>query len=180
MVKVSLYLQIKHGWIKVHQRSPEEHRFWAGVDKNGPVHPVHGQCWLWTKNKGRKHGYGLLRYGPEGKQGLVHRYSWILHYGEIPEDMWVLHACDVRNCCRPTHLWLGTHQDNMDDRDAKGRNVTHSGEENGNSKCTEEEVLEIRWLYANTSLGYGRLALRFNKSRALIRDIVKRRIWTHI
>jgi hypothetical protein len=33
----------------------------------------------------------------------------------------VLHRCDVRLCVRFSHLFLGTHQDNMSDMAAKGR-----------------------------------------------------------
>lgn len=43
--------------------------------------------------------------------------------------MMALHTCDVRSCVEKTHLWEGTHQDNMDDMKKKGRAAT--GDRNG-------------------------------------------------
>ena len=92
-------------------------RFWPKVDKSGA-------CWLWTA--AARNGYGQLRVGARIIQS--HRVSWELHHGPIPEGLHVLHTCDNPSCVNPDHLWLGTHGENMADRDAKGRN--------GNSKKT--------------------------------------------
>src|SRR5690242_17042798 len=49
------YLPSHH--MRLRMLDPEQ-RFWARVNKNGPVHPVLGTaCWLWEGNKGRG-GYG--------------------------------------------------------------------------------------------------------------------------
>lgn len=99
---------------------PLEVRFWRRVNKDGPLpHDEQlGNCWLFTL-KPQKTGYVQLKH--EGRPVLAHRISWLLHYGQIPPGLMVLHHCDVRACIRPTHLFLGTHEDNMRDMVTKGR-----------------------------------------------------------
>lgn len=78
-----------------------------------------GECWLWTGSVD-KDGYGRVRFG--GRRELAHRVAWTLEHGPIPDGMEVRHlVCDNPPCCRPEHLALGTHSDNMRDAAAKGR-----------------------------------------------------------
>lgn len=90
-------------------------RFWRHVSK-GP------ECWLWT-GAPNSAGYGMVGEGPAGadRKILAHRLAWEIHFGPIPEGMFVCHHCDTPLCVRPDHLFLGTHTDNMRDMAAKGR-----------------------------------------------------------
>ena len=102
--------------------------------KNGIV--TNGNCWLWTKST-NEDGYGKIGY--KGKVYTTHRMSWMLHRGEIPQELQVLHKCDVRNCVNPEHLFLGTQFDNIHDMIAKGRAiypVVERGENNYGAKIT--------------------------------------------
>ena len=54
----------------------------------------------------------------------AHRYAWIVAHGPIAAGMQVLHKCDNPPCDRVDHLFLGTPQDNVDDRRAKGRGLS--------------------------------------------------------
>jgi hypothetical protein len=72
------------------------------------------ECWLWHGRSGPG-GYGWLR------SLRAHRVSWELFLGPIPFGQHVLHRCDSPPCVNPGHLFLGTHEENMADKIAKGR-----------------------------------------------------------
>jgi hypothetical protein len=110
-------------------------QFWSRVTKGGK-----DDCWEWCGAIGKTRGYGMFQFG--GSPVAAHRASWMIHKGVIPADIYVLHRCDNPPCVNPNHLFLGTNQDNYDDRDAKGR-VAH-GERAAKAKLTESQVLAIR------------------------------------
>lgn len=98
--------------------NPEE-RFWPKVNKEGAFHsPELGRCWEWTASTIHT-GYGRFSIG--ARSIASHRASWQFAYGPIPEGLCVLHRCDNPPCCNPEHLFLGTHADNAQDREAKQR-----------------------------------------------------------
>ncbi|MEV4246982.1 HNH endonuclease signature motif containing protein [Streptosporangium canum] len=86
-------------------------RFWAKVDKGGPL-----GCWIWTAsiNPG---GYGqFIVYDADKKRGLpipAHRVAWQLVRGSIPQDLYIDHLCRTRNCVNPEHLEPVTNKVNI-------------------------------------------------------------------
>jgi hypothetical protein len=92
-------------------RISTEERFWSKVEKTE-------KCWNWTGSTAR--GYGQFR-NELLKMEKAHRYSYRLHKGEIPTDLFVLHSCDNPKCCNPEHLRLGTLKENSLDAVARGR-----------------------------------------------------------
>jgi len=81
----------------------------------------------------------------------------------------VLHDCDVCKCVNPDHLFLGTQQDNMIDRDQKGRNRQPKGENHSRAKVSDTQVAEIR----SSSLSRKALAGLYNLSPGHIYQIRK-------
>ena len=133
-------------------------------------------CWLWTAAT-RKNGYGQFNF--EGRIQKAHRVSYQLFVGEIPEDMHVLHKCDVRRCVRPDHLFLGTHSENVSDMVYKGRH--QYGETHADAKLTEKKVLAIRADPRQHQWG-GRtkIARDYGVSNSLITHIIQRDKWKHL
>ena len=94
-------------------RSPESlERLWGHVDRSGPVSPfVGGRCWVWTA---RVHGAGYAYLSVGGKKVRVHRLTYELLVGPIPDGLELDHLCRVRHCVNPAHLEPVTHAVNMD------------------------------------------------------------------
>lgn len=148
-----------------------EERFLAKIDRRA------NGCWLWTAST--QNGYGMMSY--EGHKVYAHRVSWLLHFGVIGDDLFVLHRCDNRLCVRPDHLFLGTHQANMADCAAKGRNYLQRhpeiavGEHNPSAKLTLAQVREIRALVVTESRKS--LAVRYGVAYSTVCHIVSGRKW---
>lgn len=98
-------------------------------------------CWEFSGHKNRQ-GYGRARV--KGKLTRMHRWSYDLVKGPIPPGLHVLHKCDNPPCINPDHLFLGTDEDNVRDREAKGRGVRKKGTSHWKSQLTEEDVKAIR------------------------------------
>lgn len=157
---------------KAHTK-PIKQRFWSKVNIKGLF-----DCWEWMAYKDKK-GYGRCNFFTDT---LVHRIAWILIYGKIPKGLFVCHHCDNPSCVNPAHLFLGTHKDNMNDRDKKGRQ-SHSmgkkGSKHNFARFTEEQIIAIRVLYQAGIRQY-EIAKMYNVDKDHICLIVHRKIWTHI
>lgn len=149
-------------------------RFWNKVQIAGP-----DECWLWT-GKSRTGRPGYAKYAAfrltETKTVRAHRFMWELGAGPIPAGLCVCHSCDNRLCVNPAHLFLGTHADNIRDRDAKGRHRAPKGTENGHAKLTDEVVRAIL-----TSTDSQRaIAARFGVNQSQVSRIRRGKAWTHV
>ena len=173
---------------------PFVQRFWSRVRKTRG-------CWEW---QGARHpfGYGMVCCRIVSNQPLfTHRVAWELATGRSPGDKHVLHTCDNLCCVRFDHLRLGTHKDNMDDRDMKGR--VASGDRNGSrtkryrnpfvrdggsglvgevhpqAKLTEAQVMQLL-RFSRKGVINRRLAERFGISETHVGRLVKRTAWKHL
>lgn len=149
---------------------PEMERFFQFVH----FEPMSG-CWLWAGSY-LNHGYGFFRR--TGGEGVaVHRFSYLVHKGEIPAGMHVLHLCDNPFCCNPDHLELGTHQENMAQRGQRHRQAY--GTTNSHAKLTDAQVMAIRFLVAHgvTQKAVGNI---FGICSPNVSRIVRGELWGHL
>lgn len=155
-------------------------RFWARVDKLGLRQPhMKTRCWLWQGKPG-PNGYGHISVNKVPQ--LTHRFSWRINVGLIPKDGLVLHQCDVRLCVRPSHLYVGTHADNVEDKMARDRHPRDrkggaKGEAHWNRKLTNFKVRIIRRAVRRTRR---ELAAQFGVSVFTIKLIQLGKIWRHV
>ena len=143
---------------------PVAERFWEKVNVCSP-----DDCWEWKAFRS-EWGYGLLNVN--GHPESAHRISYELHFGCIPDGMFVCHKCDNPPCVNPSHLWLGTHQDNTDDRTQKSRQPV--GENHPSAKLTDIQVIEIRERYAQGEFQRD-LAIEYGVAQSNISQIVNRK-----
>ena len=111
-------------------------RFWQKVDRRSEK-----ECWEWTAScVTAGYGYFSYRLKPEG----AHRFSYLLHHGEIPKGMFVCHSCDNPKCVNPSHLFLGTNLDNV--KDMVRKRIHRFGERSSRSKIPNKEIKKIKKL----------------------------------
>lgn len=141
-----------------------EDRFWSKVRRGEP-----NECWLWTDHC-NNNGYAMIAVNRKDRNAS--RVCWVLHNGEIPDKLHVLHRCDNPLCVNPNHLFLGTPRDNMVDCLTKGRIRS--------AIVSAEQVIEIRRLYAVGDITQADLAKQFGMSRRGISLITTRTTWDHV
>lgn len=141
--------------------------------------PDLGPCWEWngsrTKRKGGEYGQIIFM----GKNKKAHRLSYIAFVGEIPDGSIILHKCDNPPCVNPSHLCVGTHKDNADDKVSKGRGINphYKSSEAPAAKLTENDILIVREMI---SQGYSlaHIGRRFDVTKQCIWRIKKGLTWT--
>ncbi len=148
-------------------------RFWRHVDKSGGD----DACWVW---RGAKYwdGYGIFGMRA-GHVCRAHRFSWELTRGDIPESLQVLHRCDNPPCVNPAHLFLGTPDDNVRDKMAKGRQSRSQGSKCGKAKLSEADVIEMRRIHASATVNMVEIGERFGVDRSTVSKIVNGHGWRH-
>lgn len=104
--------------------------------------PIYTTCHYWTGSLD-DNGYGRIKFCRDGRKitYFAHRISYQLNNGDVPSHLSVCHKCDNPACVNPDHLWLGTLEDNLDDRNKKGRARYAFGEQK--SKFKESQILAI-------------------------------------
>ena len=148
-----------------------EKSFWGRVKK------LPNDCWEW-QGSCNSTGYGTVSW--HGKVYVAHRVAAYL--SGMVSDMsapirsstptHVLHKCDNRKCCNPSHFFLGTYADNQADAYQKKRRAQPHGERHVNAKLRNEQVNDIKSMYASGAT-QTEIAKKFNVSQRCISLIVR-------
>lgn len=156
-------------------------RFFAA--KLFTVKTEHGECW---DVNGSKFSNGYSRVGHEDANllGITRAHIFMFHlvYQRLPKDIIrggiVLHKCDNRWCVNPGHLFLGNHAQNMQDMVNKDRAA--KGEDVGNNRYTEKEIILIKYLLKRRGFSPKEIAFMFDTGQSTIQHILSGRTWEHL
>ena len=132
-------------------------------------------CWIWQRGLSNS-GYGETAI--RGRKKRAHRVCYEIYKGKIPEHLQVCHTCDTPACVNPDHLYLGTHQRNVDDKVNRDRQPR--GEEIKLAKLTEKNVLMIRKLWKEGRMSQQEFANQYGVCQTTISRIILRQTWNHI
>lgn len=133
-------------------------------------------CHLWCGAAG-KSGYG--HFWANDRQHLAHRFAYELHCGPIPAGLHVCHACDVRLCVNPAHMFLGTAADNHADMLRKGRARPPNGERHHGARLTASLVQQAMGMLAQGQT-QRRIAARLCVTPSVVSRIATGKTWKHI
>ena len=151
----------------------DEARFWSKVATG----KRNNSCWDWD---GAHFSSGYPGFWLDNTQKRAHRVMWTFVNGDIPNGICVLHKCDNRGCVNPSHLFLGTHSDNMKDMVSKKRKRggPRRGEKHHGAKLTNAQVLEIRSRLKRSEWGIiSSLAKEFDVAHTTISKIKRNKTW---
>lgn len=153
-------------------------RFWSHVER------LDSGCWVWTaaRNTG---GYGMFKV--DRTTVAAHRFVMRNALEDAGDECdWIVcHTCDNPPCVNPSHLFIGTFQDNLNDMIAKGRQhfpgtgAPLRGEAHPKTTLTTEQVHDIRARFTNGEKR-SELSTRFGVGWSTIDRIAKRETWAHI
>jgi hypothetical protein len=138
-------------------------------------------CWLWDAQI-NAYGYGqghvprgCVNGGPRGRK--AHRLAYEAFVGPLPDEMLICHRCDVRACCNPDHLFLGTHADNSADMTSKGRQAR--GQKQGHAALCAADVITICNAVA-AGVRRKDLAAAYGVGAGCISKLARGQRWQHI
>lgn len=155
------------------------------------VEALTDRCWPWPR---KLDATGRGRIWWNGRLMLAHRFMWTVLRGQIPDGRILCHTCDNPACVNPSHLYAGTHADNMRDMRERGRsmakrhpelaralgvaagraNTWSRGAGNPKARLTAEQASAIRMDKRPTRL----VAAEYGVERTTIQRIRRGTLWT--
>jgi hypothetical protein len=173
-----------------------------------PAHcPELGPCHVWTA---RTNSWGYGEFWFDGKHEKAHRVAFLLTNGRWPEPLGLHHCdnppcCNQAHLFEGTHAdnmrdrnakgragllpkgnshWSRLHPERRARGDRSGARLYPErrprGERHGNSKLTDQAVLDMRAEYARGGVTQKELAERSGMSRTQMSRILRGESWTHL
>lgn len=142
-------------------------RFWSKVDVKSDA-----ECWPFLGGHARGYGHFSVRR----KTHKAHRMAWeIANDAQAPSGLMtvVMHLCNNKSCCNPSHLKLGTAAENTRSAHDDGLAYGRPGERHHNARLTLDQVRTIR---ADARSG-AQIAAEYGVSSAHINGIKNGRFW---
>jgi hypothetical protein len=130
-------------------------------------------CWVWSGFTDRD-GYGTIKVS--GISRRAHRVAYEVWHGPIAENLVVRHRCDNASCVNPNHLLVGTHAENVQDMDARGRRTIQLGPKNNGVKVSVDQVIAAFTDRRATSV----VARDLGMTRENVGMIRRRRSWRSV
>ena len=140
---------------------------------------VEGNCWCFMQR--HCYGYAQVTYKKKPKKA-THFIMGVVDW----EGLQVNHHCDNGHlgCIRPSHMYVGTHNQNMKDKVKRGRSnkgkPINEGEKAFHAKLTDDDVKQIRVIYALGEHTQQELGALFGVGQFNISKIVNNKRWKHV
>ncbi len=136
-----------------------------------------GDCWEWQGSMSSS-GYGTISYSAPNARPLnlsAHRSAFLLFHPEIVEtdDPFVCHTCDNKKCCNPEHLYAGSPQSNVKDREERQRGYRGPRP----IKLTESQVRRIKFKEPGLNI---EIAERYGVSKSMVSMIKSGKRWPNL
>ena len=137
---------------------------WSKVDKRGP-----DECWPWINDKGY----------------YAHRVIFNLANPNMIELRaptnkkargFLMHLCDNRICCNPSHLRVANLRENNLDMHEKGRVKHKTGGDHHRSVFTNQQIDEIMSL-RNNGMTMRMIAEKMTAKLATIKSLIRRKTY---
>ncbi len=150
-------------------------RFWSYVEKTDG-------CWIWRGSVcALRGGYGQINI--RGKVLKTHRVAYALEIAEVPDGLFVCHHCDNPICVRPSHLFVGTCADNVNDAWKKGRlplpKDAPIGESHHSAKLSSADVIDAREAHKKGSRNND-LAKKYGVTPTAMSNLLRGKTWKSV
>lgn len=139
------------------------------ADDDGEEH------WIW-KGMPNSGGYCYSAFRSRNLGAHIFSYRVFNDCQPIPAGKFVRHKCKYKNCVNPSHLELGTHQQNMQDKVRDG--TSSRGDQSKRAKITNEMARNI---YASKGDGTQKQrAERYGVTVHIVAHIDRGTSWKHV